>query len=190
MTEQSTGSFLENFHLAKAIQRPLKLPTKSKRLREESKALWNEARSIDRADFFTFGYEGRATDEIFANLQAAGVRCVLDIRYNPVSMYRPELSKSNIQRRLEGAGIEYVHLREWGVPRHVRARAIDTGTRDTVWDWYDESVVAPNFKRNLHRFLNMGNPVAMMCMECDPTECHRHRIFLALEKQGLRGFDL
>jgi uncharacterized protein (DUF488 family) len=176
--------------LAKATQRPLKLPTKSKRLREESKALWNEARSIEGADFFTFGYEGRTTDEIFDNLQIADVRCVLDIRYNPVSMYRPELSKSNFQRRLESAGIEYVHLREWGVPREVRARAIDTGTRETIWDWYDQSVVVPNFTRNLHRFLNMGNPVAMMCMECDPTECHRHRIFLALEKQGLRGFDL
>jgi hypothetical protein len=30
----------------------------------------------------------------------------------------------------------------------------------------------------------------MMCMEADPVECHRHRLFLALEKQGLRGFDL
>jgi uncharacterized protein (DUF488 family) len=176
--------------LAKAIQRPLKLPTKSKRLREEGKALWNEARSIDGADFFTFGYEGRPTDEILANLKGAGVRCVLDIRYSPVSMYRPELSKSNIQRRLENVGIEYVHFREWGVPRNVRAQAIDSGTRETIWNWYDESVVVPNFKRNLHRFLNLGNPVAMMCMECDPTECHRHRIFLALETQGLRGFDL
>jgi hypothetical protein len=38
--------------------------------------------------------------------------------------------------------------------------------------------------------LTATTPVAMMCMECDPTECHRHRIFIALEEQGLRGFDL
>jgi hypothetical protein len=42
----------------------------------------------------------------------------------------------------------------------------------------------------LHRFLNLDHPVAMMCVECDPTECHRHRIFMALENQGLRGFDI
>jgi hypothetical protein len=72
----------------------------------------------------------------------------------------------------------------------VRARAIETGTRDTIWQWYDESVIAPHFRRNLHRFLNFGYPVAMLCMECDPTECHRHRISMALESQGLRGFDL
>ena len=105
-------------------------------------------------------------------------------------MYRPELSKGNLQRALESTGIGYFHLREWGVPRDVRARAAETGTRETIWKWYDESVIAPHFRRNLHRVLNLGHPVAMMCMECDPTECHRHRIFMALENQGLRGFDL
>jgi hypothetical protein len=100
------------------------------------------------------------------------------------------LSKGNLRTALERHGISYFHLREWGVPRDIRARAIETGSRDAIWDWYDETVVAPNFRRNLHHFLNLGYPVAMLCMECDPTECHRHRIFMALENQGLRGFDL
>jgi uncharacterized protein (DUF488 family) len=176
--------------LTLAQQRPLKLPTKSAQARAQSKALWNEARSSVQADFFTIGYEGRATKDLFDALLGAGVQCVVDIRYNPVSMYRPELSKSNLQRALEGAGIGYFHLQEWGVPRDVRARALKTGTRETIWKWYDERVITPHFRRNLHRILNLGYPVAMMCMECDPTECHRHRIFLALESQGLRGFDL
>ena len=78
------------------------------------------------------------------------------------------MSKGNLQRGLESAGIPYFHLREWGVPRDVRARALETGTRETIWKWYDESVIGPHFQRNLHRFLNLGYPVAMMCMECDP----------------------
>jgi uncharacterized protein (DUF488 family) len=171
-------------------QRPLKLPTKPARARVESKALWNEARSPQGADFFTAGYEGRTTKELFDALLDANVQCVIDIRYNPVSMYRPELSKANLQKALEGAGIAYFHLREWGVPRDIRARAVETGTRETIWQWYDRCVIGPHFHRNLHRFLNLGYPVAMLCMECDPTECHRHRIFMALECQGLRGFDL
>jgi uncharacterized protein (DUF488 family) len=176
--------------LTLAHQRPLKLPTKSARARAQSKALWNEARSPEAADFFTVGYEGRPTKELFDALLGAGVQCVVDIRYNPVSMYRPELSKSNLQRALESAGIEYFHLREWGVPRDIRARAVESGTRETIWRWYDEWVIGPHFRRNLHRVLNFGYPVAMMCMECDPTECHRHLIFNALECQGLHGFDL
>jgi uncharacterized protein (DUF488 family) len=172
------------------MQRPLKLPTKSARARAESKALWNEARSPQHADFFTLGYEGRPTKELFDTLLDTGVQCVLDIRYNPVSMYRPDLSKGNLQKALENMGLTYFHLREWGVPRDVRVRAAQTGTRETIWEWYDEWVIGPHFRRNLHRFLNFGYPVAMLCTECDPKECHRHRIFMALECQGLRGFDL
>jgi uncharacterized protein (DUF488 family) len=171
-------------------QRPLKLPTKSARARAQSKVLWNEARSPDHADFFTIGYEGRAMKDLFDTLSGVGVQCVVDIRYNPISMYRPELSKGNLEKSLNRIGIAYFHLREWGVPRDIRARALETGTRETIWKWYDECVIAPHFRRNLHRFLNLGYPVAMMCMECDPEECHRHRIFNALESQGLRGFDL
>jgi hypothetical protein len=29
-----------------------------------------------------------------------------------------------------------------------------------------------------------------MCVEIDPHECHRHRLSAALERKGLRGFDL
>jgi uncharacterized protein (DUF488 family) len=176
--------------LTLAHQRPLKLPKKAARARAEGRALWNDARSPRGADFFTVGYEGRPTRDLFDALLGAGVQCVIDIRYNPVSMYRPDMSKGNLQKGLEGAGIAYFHLREWGVPRDIRARALESGTRDTIWQWYDEAVIGPHFQRNLHRFLNLGYPVAMMCMECDPTECHRHRIFMALESQGLRGFDL
>jgi uncharacterized protein (DUF488 family) len=172
------------------LTRPLKLPTKSARARIESKALWNEGRSPDGADFFTLGYEGRATKELFDALLQSGVQCVVDIRFNPVSMYRPELSKGNLEKGLTSLGIAYFHLREWGVPRDIRARALESGTRETIWQWYDESVIAAHFRRNLHRILNLGYPVAMMCMECDPQECHRHRIFNALERQGLRGYDL
>jgi uncharacterized protein (DUF488 family) len=172
------------------MQRPLKLPSKKARARLESKALWNEARSVGEADFFTVGYEGRSTDELIAALATAGVRTLLDIRYTPLSMYRPELSKANFQKRIEHAGMHYVHCPEFGVPKEIRAKAIYSGTRDAIWEWYDSAVVTRFFETNLHWILNQEHPIAMMCVEHDPEECHRHRIFLALERHGLRGFDL
>ena len=172
------------------MQRPLKLPTKSARERVESKALWNEARSVGQADFFTLGYEGRKTDELLASLAEAGVRTLVDIRFTPLSMYRPELSKVNFQRRIESAGMSYLHCPECGVPKDIRAKAIAAGSREAIWDWYDANVVNRLFVYNLHWFLNLEHPVAMMCVECDPEECHRHRVFMALERGGLRGFDL
>jgi uncharacterized protein (DUF488 family) len=169
----------------------LKLPSASTREQIERRALWNDARSQESADFFTLGYTGRKTDDILDSLVAAGVRTLVDIRQNAVSMYRPDLSKSNLARFVQSRGMEYVHFPELGVPRDIRAKAIHTGSRDVIWDWYDQHVVAPYLGNNLHRFLNsVEHPVALMCAEIDPAECHRHRLFVALEERGLKGFDL
>jgi uncharacterized protein (DUF488 family) len=156
-----------------------------------NKASWNEARSVDAAHFFTVGYTGRTVKELLDTLESAGVRTLLDIRQNAVSMYRPELSKSNLRGLVEARGLNYAHLPELGVPRDIRAKAIGSGSRQVIWEWYDEYVATPYVGTNLHRFLNsVEHPVAMMCAELDPTECHRHRLFVKLEEHGLQGFDL
>jgi len=169
----------------------LKLPSIPARQQAENKIAWNDARSIHDADFFTVGYTGRRIEEFLDSLVAANVRTLLDIRQYPVSMYRPELSKGNLKRSVEERGINYLHVPELGVPRDVRAKAIETGSRTVIWKWYDQYVVMRYVGKNLHRFLNsLEHPVALMCVEIDPNECHRHRLCLALEQMGLRGFDL
>ena len=105
-----------------------------------------------------------------------------DGRQTPVSMYRPELSKGNLRHLVEAHGMHYVHMPNLGVPRDIRAKAIESGNRTVIWEWYDRYVVEPYFRSNLHSFLNsVEHPVALMCVEIDPAECHRHRLFLALE---------
>src|SRR4051812_11901910 len=123
------------------MSRPLKLPSRKGRERLESKALWNETRSVEQADFYTVGYEGRAAEDLIEALVGACVRTLLDIRYTPLSMYRPELSKANFQKRIESAGMVYLHAPDCGVPKDIRAKSIATGTRDTIWEWYDSNVV-------------------------------------------------
>ena len=169
----------------------LKLPTSSKGQQVTSKALWNDGRSPADADFFTFGYSGRPTDEILEALRNAGVSTVVDIRFTPLSMYNPDFSKRNLQRIVEGYGLTYMHLRWLGVPREIRARAADAGDLNLIWDWYDREAIARFIGHNLHMFFNMADhPVALMCTEVDPKACHRHLLFQALEDRGLRGFDL
>ena len=169
----------------------LKLPTKSAKQQAAGRILWNESRSTDGADFFTFGYTGRKTNDLLQALVDADVRTLVDIRQHAVSMYRPDLSKENLRRLIADRGMNYVHLPELGVPRDVRAKAVSTGSRDVIWNWYDEYVVRPYVGVNLHRFFNeVEHPAAFMCTETDPTECHRHRLCLALEQHGFRSFDL
>jgi uncharacterized protein (DUF488 family) len=168
----------------------LNLPSASAKQQIENKYIWNDIRSSENADFFTIGYTGRKMDDIITTLITYGVRTLMDIRHNPVSMYRPELSKNNLARLLLDRQIGYAHLPQLGVPRDIRAKAIETGTRDVIWEWYDR-VVASFLGGNLHFFLNgFEHPVALMCTEIDPQECHRHRLSLALEDMGMRGFEI
>jgi uncharacterized protein (DUF488 family) len=169
----------------------LTLPSAAARQQLENRCVWNDSRLPEQADFFTLGYTGRKLDELIHSMLKAGVQCLMDIRQNPVSMYRPELSKNNLKRHVEENGIAYLHCPDLGVPRDIRAKAIETGSKQVIWDWYDMHVVDQFVGKNLHKFLNwVEHPVALMCVEIDPRECHRHRLCLALESRGLRGFEL
>ena len=169
----------------------LKLPTASLTKQLQNKRRWNDSRSEEAADFFTLGYSGRSLQEILEVLLKSGVRSLIDIRTNPVSMYRPEFSKNNLKNALADRGISYDHRSQFGVPRDIRAKALQTGSRQIIWDWYDRYVAEEYIGINLHRFFNtIEHPTVLMCSELDPTECHRHRLSLVLEKCGLKSYDL
>jgi uncharacterized protein (DUF488 family) len=169
----------------------LKLPRSSPKTQERNKNLWNLHRQNREPDFYTLGYSGRSLGNILEVLQDRRVRTLVDIRTNPVSMYRPEVSKGNLRKALEESGIGYEHLPDLGVPRDIRAKSLTSGSLQVIWDWYDEFVARPYVGTNLHHFLNsLEHPVALMCTELDPHECHRHRLCLALEARGLSGLDI
>lgn len=169
----------------------LALPSDSIAVQIDNKAAWNEHRASIEADFYTVGYMRRGVQDLVDALQGAGVTTLVDIRQTPVSMYKPEFSKTNLQQYLVRHGLNYMHVPTLGVPRDVRGKAIGQPNRDAIWEWYDQYVVARFIGKNLNRFFNaVEHPVAFMCVELDPTACHRHRLAMALERHGLRGYDL
>ena len=162
----------------------------SERVQRQNKVAWNDARAVTQADFFTIGYSGRDIPDFIAALLRAGVATLVDVRFRAGSRYRPEFSKRNLQARLAGDGIAYLHRPSLGVPREIRAQAVDRSL-DAIWEWYDEYVVPSVAGENRHDFFpGAEHPLAFMCTELDPTQCHRHRLALALESDGLRGYDL
>lgn len=170
---------------------PLALPAEPLPVQLQNKTDWNEHRNLKAADFYTLGYVRRTIDEIIKALSLAGVAMLVDIRQYPVSQYRPEFSKRNLKSRLARHQIGYLHVPVLGVPREVRALAFGREGRCRIWEWYDQHVVPEVAGRNLTWFCNaLEHPAALMCMELDPTSCHRHRLALALERHGLCGYDL
>ncbi len=173
------------------ISSVLKLPEKTKDEQKQSKLSWNSEHCTSAPDFYTIGYSGRTINDFIDVLRNAGVATLVDIRFAPVSRFKPEFSKNNLKRSLENNGIAYLHRPDWGVPRDIRAFSIGKQTREDIWIWYDANILPNVAKRNLDEFFNsMEHPVAFMCVEYDPTECHRHRLFLGLERLGLIGCDL
>jgi len=73
------------------------------------------------ATLFTIGYEGLSMDRFTAQLKAAGVRRVVDVRELPLS-HKPGFSKRPLSRALEGAGLAYEHIPALGCPRPIRNR--------------------------------------------------------------------
>ena len=168
----------------------LSLPSTPRRVQIANKAEWNREREARSPDFFTIGYSGRDIGSFLSALRKAEVATLVDVRFAPVSQYKPDFSKSNLARHLAEHGIAYAHRPALGVPRDIRARAL-SGSRDAIWRWYDSNPARFFAGRNLHDFFNSAeHPVAFMCVELDPTECHRHRLAIALERHRLVGRDL
>lgn len=173
-----------------ALFKALRLKSAPVSVQKQNQERWNKGRSLGEADFFTIGYVGKDGGSLIKSLSDAGVETVVDIRFTPISQYKPQFSKGNLRRLLNDNGIEYLHRPDLGVPRDVRGSAVDSPTRDPIWEWYDEYVVT-DYVRNLTDFFNMQeHPVAFLCVEADPTSCHRHRLSLALERVGLTSYDL
>lgn len=168
-----------------------KLPEKTKEEQRQCKLSWNAEHCTSTPDFFTIGYSGRSIQEFTSLLKVAGIATVIDIRFTPISRFKPEFSKNNLKRSLESSGITYIHKAEWGIPRDIRELCIGKETREGIWAWYDANILPDVLKKNPDYFFDsVKNPIAFMCVEYDPTECHRHRLFLGLERTGLIGCDL
>ncbi len=76
---------------------------------------------------WTIGYERLTPDALVAELRAAGVRRLLDVRYRPQSR-RPGMSKTRLAARLAQDGIDYEHRKTLGT-RPTSGRCSEAGRR-------------------------------------------------------------
>lgn len=122
---------------------------------------------------FTIGYEQATIDEVVAALSKAGVARVLDVRAVAASR-RPGFSKTALAANLNAAGIAYEHLRALGTPKEGReaARRGDIASLESV---YAGQLELPEAQAQAAILLDRAaaEPVALLCYERDPAECHR-----------------
>ncbi|MFX0097491.1 MAG: ParB/RepB/Spo0J family partition protein [Candidatus Hodarchaeota archaeon] len=166
----------------------IELPKEPIEVQIFNKTMWNLGR-IEKRDFYTTGYEMKTPQQFLELLEKAGVRTVVDVRAEPRSVEKEEFDKEGLERLLKGKGIEYKHFPSLGVPPDAKKRLEETGDFKKFFRWYDNNVLK-NGPLDSKEFETLEKPIAIMCMKFDPTKCYRHRIALALEKKGLKGFDM
>jgi uncharacterized protein (DUF488 family) len=119
---------------------------------------------------YTIGYGNRRFEDFVELLKRFGVELVVDVRAFPTSKW-PEFMKENLEVALPSRGIDYVHIEELGGYRR---------------GGYEAHMRSEEFKRGLKRLGELARKkvAALMCVEANPSGCHRRFIAKRLRRQG------
>ena len=130
---------------------------------------------------WTIGYERLLPAELVAELQAAGVERLIDVRYRPQSR-RPGMSKTRLGELLADQGIAYEHRKPLGTPPDIRWFYKHNRTAEGAPKFreYVETTAAHELD-DLAAELDHGPRTALMCLEADPAVCHRRMLAEALQ---------
>jgi len=138
------------------------------------------SRPVADVAIYTIGYEGLSVDDFLNRLLKNGVQCLLDVRNNPVSR-RYGFHKTTLSRLCDFLGIEYFHFPELGIPNSSREELHSKADYERLFKEYKHSIL-PAQSKTLKRLAWIVNdrPGVLVCMEADPTYCHRTTLAEAL----------
>lgn len=142
---------------------------------------------------WTIGYERLLPDALVAELQAAGVERVIDVRYRPQSR-RPGMSKTKLGERLAAVGISYEHRRALGTPPEIRPlyRTGAVARAAERFRAHVEVTAAGELDALAAELADRSPATALLCLEAEPSGCHRRVVAeqLARRLPALRVVDL
>jgi len=125
---------------------------------------------------YTIGYEGCSVDRLLNRLMRVGIRCLIDVRSNPVAR-RYGFHKSSLSRLCGKVEIDYVHVPEVGIPSELRRDLDGPAAYARLLATYEKELL-PRQPEAVARISRRaaGVPTALMCMEADPRRCHRSHL--------------
>jgi uncharacterized protein (DUF488 family) len=140
----------------------------------------------------TIGYEAATVRTFLEALTEQEVDLLVDVRA-VASSRRPGFAKSALAANLQGAGIEYLHLRGLGTPAEGRAAA-RAGRHARMREIFEDHLATADAQADLDSLADIvrsGRRVCLLCLEADPTHCHRSIVASALAaKMPLRVIHL
>ncbi|HEY7614853.1 MAG TPA: DUF488 domain-containing protein [Gemmatimonadales bacterium] len=133
------------------------------------------------AEVATIGYQGATVHTFLQALREAQVELLVDVRA-VASSRRAGFAKSALAANLQGAGIDYLHLRDLGTPAPGRAaaRAGRHGEMRRIFRAHLDAPAAQAALDTLADIVRSGRRVCLLCFEADAAHCHRTLVANAL----------
>ncbi len=138
---------------------------------------------------FTLGYQGRGLPEVLEAVQRHGVEQLLDVRDNAASK-KPGFAAPELDRALAKVGVSYAHLPELGCRMESRHALWRGGAREPYLEEYRRRLRdRPQAFADLVRRVRSARTL-LLCLERDPSRCHRAVLGEKLREEGLFTRDL
>src|ERR1700729_4037012 len=141
---------------------------------------------------FTIGYEQTPAKSVLDELEAAGVKLLVDVRA-VASSRRPGFSKNQLAAGLDDRGISYLHLRGLGTPKDGR-EAARSGKYDVLQKIYARHLKTPQAREELDELsalVKKSGSGCILCYERDHSHCHRQWIAEIIgERDGVKVGNL
>ena len=135
-----------------------------------------QARSVAGVPtLWTIGYEKLRPEALVAELEAASVQRLIDVRFRPQSR-RPGMSKTKLGLLLAEHQIVYEHRRSLGTPPELRwlykNRRVAEGAQGFAQ--HIEATASDELDAFAAELEDPAAPrTALLCLEAEPAECHR-----------------
>lgn len=127
----------------------------------------------------TIGHGDRPIAAFIDMLRDAGVATLVDVRRHPGSRRHPQFGREALAQALADAAIEYCWEGDaLGGRRRTRPDSRHVAWRSDSFRGYADHMETPDFRAALERVLHAARerPVAVMCAERHPSQCHRQLI--------------
>jgi uncharacterized protein (DUF488 family) len=155
----------------------------------DARGIVADVKSAAERRVYTLGYQGRTLREVLETVQRYGIEQVLDVREN-ASSKKPGFAGVDLEPAFARLGVAYSHLPELGCA---------SASRHALWRGESREPFLNDYRRRLaerpEAFANLVHRVRsarslLLCLERDPSRCHRAVLSERLQAEGIATQDL
>jgi uncharacterized protein (DUF488 family) len=149
--------------------------------KEELEVVGNQRAKNNDTVLFTIGYEGISLEAYLNKLVQNGIKLLIDVRCNPLSM-KFGFSKGQLKRYCESLNIAYTHIPEVGIVSDQRQELNTQADYDNLFKRYRKETLTKTItsQEYIIELLKQHGKVALTCFEADICQCHRKHLAEAI----------